>query len=76
MIRIMSASYSQEDFQFLKLALEGGLYELRENCELSKCSACQKKIPCYDLQSAILFCNKKLAQIPDFVENPVENVEN
>lgn len=76
MIRIMSATYSQEDFQLLKLALEAGLYELMEDCELSKCSTCQKKIPCYDLQSAILFCNKKLAQIPDFVENPVENVEN
>lgn len=76
MIRIMSSTYHQEDFEILKTALEAGLRELQANCTILNCSTCKNKIPCYDLQSAILFCNKKLAQIPDFVENPVENVEN
>lgn len=76
MIRIMSASYNQESFRQLSNALSIALFELKGACDEHSCATCVNKIVCYDLQSAILFCNKKLAKIPGYVENPVENVEN
>lgn len=76
MIRIMGATYNQESFRQLSNALNISLFELKGECDECSCATCVNKIVCYDLQSAILFCNKKLAKIPDYVENPVENVEN
>lgn len=76
MIRIMAKSYSYDSFKYIADALSAALDEIKYDCVSKTCASCNKKVVCYDLQSALLFCNKKLAGIVDCVENPVENVEN
>lgn len=76
MIRIMSKTYSYDSFEHMSLALHAALSAIKCDCADKTCASCKKKVVCYDLQSALLFCHKKLAGIVDCVENPVENVEN
>lgn len=76
MIRIMANTYSRESFQYMALALNAALNATTCDCQNVNCADCKKKAVCFDLQSAALYCNKKLAGVVDSVENPVENVEN